>query len=109
MEIGHLEDHPAQALSGGQKRMVEIVRSIASGPELLLLDEPAVGLSPPMRVKLGEVARRLARESAIALLLIEQAIELVMTVSDRVVVLTVRHSNVQSKRGSVRVYNGGSR
>ena len=87
MQIGHVADLPAPQLSGGQQRMVEIVRALATKPPLLLLDEPAVGLAPPMREQLGRLIRRLAREDGIGILLIEHAIELVMNVSDRVVVL----------------------
>jgi len=87
MEIGHTADHLAAELSGGQQRMVEIVRALATDPPLLLLDEPAVGLAPPMREKLGDIIRRLASERGIGIVLIEHAIELVMSVSDRVVVL----------------------
>ena len=87
MEIEHVADHLAAELSGGQARMVEIVRALATDPPLLLLDEPAVGLAPPMRQKLGEIIRRLARERGIGIVLIEHAIELVMSVSDRVIVL----------------------
>ncbi len=88
MEVGHLADQQAAALSGGQQRIVEIVRAIATNPPLLLLDEPAVGLAPPMRARLGEIIRRLAHERDIGILLIEHAIELVMAISDRVVVLS---------------------
>jgi branched-chain amino acid transport system ATP-binding protein len=88
MEIAALADQPAASLSGGQQRMVEIVRAVAGGPPLLLLDEPAVGLAPLMRQRLGAVIRRLARDEGIAILLIEHAIELVMEVSDRVVVMS---------------------
>jgi branched-chain amino acid transport system ATP-binding protein len=87
MEIEHVADHLAAELSGGQARMVEIVRALATDPPLLLLDEPAVGLAPPVREKLAEIIRRLARERGIGIVLIEHAIELVMSVSDRVIVL----------------------
>jgi branched-chain amino acid transport system ATP-binding protein len=87
LEIGYIADQLAVDLSGGQQRMVEIVRALATNPPLLLLDEPAVGLAPPMREKLAAIIRRLARESGIGILLIEHAIELVMNVSDRIVVL----------------------
>jgi len=87
MDLGSLADRPAHSLSGGQQRMVEIVRTLATDPPLLLLDEPAVGLAPSMRQQLGVVIRGLARERGIAILLIEHAIELVMSISDRVIVL----------------------
>ena len=86
MEIGHVADQPAAQLSGGQQRIVEIVRALATEPPLLLLDEPAVGLAPHMREQLVSIIRRLAGQG-IGILLIEHAIELVMSVADRVVVL----------------------
>jgi branched-chain amino acid transport system ATP-binding protein len=87
MGVGHLADRPAGALSGGQQRMVEIVRALATRPPLLLLDEPAVGLAPAVRGQLLDVIRRLVRQDGIAVVLIEHAIEFVMTASDRIVVL----------------------
>ena len=87
MEIGHLADRPAGALSGGQQRMVELVRALATRPPLLLLDEPAVGLAPAVRDQLLAVIRRLVEQDGIAVVLIEHAIEFVMTVSDAIVVL----------------------
>jgi branched-chain amino acid transport system ATP-binding protein len=87
MGIAHLADHRAGALSGGQQRMVEIVRAIATDPPLLLLDEPAVGLSPVARRQLADMIRDLARNHNIGILLIEHAIELVMSIADRVIVL----------------------
>jgi len=87
MEIGHVADQWARDLSGGQQRMVEIVRALATDPPLLLLDEPAVGLAPPVREHLLRVIRRLVEEEGIAVILIEHAIEFVMTVSDVIMVL----------------------
>lgn len=87
MGIPHVADQLARDLSGGQKRMVEIVRALATDPPLLLLDEPAVGLAPPVRNELLAIIRRLVEEEGIAVLLIEHAIEFVMTVSDTIMVL----------------------
>jgi branched-chain amino acid transport system ATP-binding protein len=87
MGVGAIADQKAGALSGGQQRIVEIVRALATNPPLLLLDEPAVGLSPPARQQLADVIRTLARDRGVGILLIEHAIELVMSVADRVIVL----------------------
>jgi branched-chain amino acid transport system ATP-binding protein len=87
MGVGTLADQLASTLSGGQQRMVEIVRALATDPPLLLLDEPAVGLSPQARQQLATVIRSLARQRGVGILLIEHAIELVMSVADRVIVL----------------------
>jgi len=113
MDLGDIADQPAHALSGGQQRMVEIVRALATDPPLLLLDEPAVGLAPPMRQQLGDVIRRLARERGIGILLIEHAIELVMSISDRVIVLNYGRKvadgspdEVRADRGVLEAYLG---
>ena len=87
MGVGGIADLKAGALSGGQQRIVEIVRALATNPPLLLLDEPAVGLSPPARKQLAAAIRMLARDRGVGILLIEHAIELVMSVADRVMVL----------------------
>ena len=102
MGIGALAEESARRLSGGQQRMVEIVRAIATLPPLLLLDEPAVGLAPPVRDELAAVVRRLAAEHGIGVLLIEHAIELVMRVADRVIVLSEGSKVADGAPASVR-------
>lgn len=87
MNIAHMANHLAGSLSGGQQRMVEILRAIATNPPLLLLDEPAVGLAPPVRLQLMETIRQLSRQHGLGILIIEHAIEMVMNVSDRIIVL----------------------
>lgn len=86
MGLGALRDRRAADLSSGQQRLVEITRALAARAKLLLLDEPAVGLSSAERQHLVAVLRDLAA-TGIAILLVEHAIDLVMSVSDRIVVL----------------------
>lgn len=87
MSMDHMADHRAGDLSGGQQRIVEIVRTVASDPPVLLLDEPAVGLSPVARDQMLDIIRRLAGEKGVGILLIEHAVELVMSVADRILVM----------------------
>ena len=86
MGLGALRDRRAADLSSGQQRLVEITRALAARTSLLLLDEPAVGLSSAERERLVGILRGLAA-TGIAVLLVEHAIDLVMSVSDRIVVL----------------------
>jgi branched-chain amino acid transport system ATP-binding protein len=100
--IGHLADQPAKDLSGGQQRMVEIVRALATDPPLLLLDEPAVGLTPPVRDRVMEIIRRLAGQEGVGILLIEHAIDLVMKGSDVIVVLNSGQKIAEGKPEEIR-------
>ncbi len=84
--IRGLEETRARELSFGQQRLVEISRALLSRPRILLLDEPAVGLSESEREELRQRLRGLAGEG-IAVLLVEHVVDLVMAVSDRVLVL----------------------
>ena len=79
-------ERPATSLSYGQQRRVELARALASGPELLLLDEPAAGLSFEERQELMVFLTQL-RSEGMTILLIEHDMRVVMPVSDRVVVL----------------------
>lgn len=85
-ELGDLADRPAGDLSFGQQRMVEIARAMVGAPQLIMLDEPAVGLSPSERHHLGDMLRGFAADG-IAILLVEHVQDLVMAVSDQVLVL----------------------
>jgi branched-chain amino acid transport system ATP-binding protein len=100
--IGNLADQPAKDLSGGQQRIVEIVRALATDPPLLLLDEPAVGLAPPVRDRVMEIIRRLAGEQGVGILLIEHAIDLVMKGADIIVVLNSGEKIAEGKPDEIR-------
>ena len=86
MEIADLEGRMAGDLSFGQQRLVEIARALVAGARFIMLDEPAVGLSPSERGHLGDVLRQLA-QGDVTVLLVEHVQDLVMAVSDQVLVL----------------------
>ena len=102
MDMDQFVDQQVKSLSGGQQRMIEIVRTIATEPPMLLLDEPAVGLSPPMRQRMMEVIKRLAGEEGIAILLMEHAIDLVMAGSDTIIVLNSGQKIAEGKPQEIR-------
>ena len=76
----------ANSLPYGHQRLVEIARALASGPKLLLLDEPAAGMNPSETHELTELIGRI-RDKGITVLLIEHDIKLVMEISQQVMVL----------------------
>ena len=86
-ELGDLAGTEAASLSAGLRRRLEIARALATQPILLMLDEPAAGLSP---VEIGLLDRQLTelcRERGLAAILVEHHMDLVMAVSDRITVL----------------------
>jgi branched-chain amino acid transport system ATP-binding protein len=80
-------DRPADVLPSGLRRRLEIVRALATQPRLLLLDEPAAGLSPSEIKELDAYLVRLREERGLAIVLVEHHMDLVMAVSDHVTVL----------------------
>ena len=80
-------DTPAAALPYGIKKRVELARAMVSRPDLLLLDEPAAGLTNEEVSILAGVIRDLRDNQGVTILLVEHQMNLVMEVSDRVCVL----------------------
>jgi ABC-type branched-subunit amino acid transport system ATPase component len=101
-ELGDLEDTGAASLSAGLRRRLEIARALATQPILLMLDEPAAGLSP---VEIGLLDRQLTelcRERGLTAILVEHHMDLVMAVSDRITVLDYGRVIADGAPGDVR-------
>jgi branched-chain amino acid transport system ATP-binding protein len=86
--LGPLADRLAASLPHGTRKRVELARALASRPRLVLLDEPAGGLDHEEVERLATLIRRLRSELELAILLVEHHMNLVMSVSDRVHVLS---------------------
>ena len=80
------DEAPAASLPHVDRRLMEIARALGAVPDVLLLDEPAAGLDDADTARLGDLLRRLAR-AGLAIVLIEHDMELVMSISDEIVVL----------------------
>ena len=102
----------AGALSYGEQRMLEIARALATKPRLLMLDEPAAGLSAAEVDKLLERIRMLSHDG-ITLCIVEHNMDLVMRVADRILVIDYGQylfegtpAEVQSHEGVIAAYLG---
>ena len=85
--LGDVAEETAEALAAGLRRKLEIARALATGPLLLMLDEPAAGLSPAEIAALDEQLTALREQGGPAVILVEHHMDLVMAVSDRITVL----------------------
>jgi branched-chain amino acid transport system ATP-binding protein len=79
-------DTPAGVLSGGEKQMLTICRTLMGDPELIMIDEPTEGLAPLIVQQVGDLIARIAA-AGVAILLVEQKLSIALRISHRVYVM----------------------
>jgi ABC-type branched-subunit amino acid transport system ATPase component/ABC-type branched-subunit amino acid transport system permease subunit len=94
-------DEPVRNLSGGQRRLVELGAVLATGPKLLMLDEPTAGLSPAAAENLADRLRELRDDHGQTILLIEHNVPLVLDVCDYVYVLNAGQLLAEGEPGAL--------
>jgi branched-chain amino acid transport system ATP-binding protein len=79
-------DTAAGVMSGGEKQMLTICRTLMGDPELVMIDEPTEGLAPIIVQQVGDLIAEIARRG-VAILLVEQKLSIAMRISHRVYVM----------------------
>jgi ABC-type branched-subunit amino acid transport system ATPase component len=109
-----LRDSYAGELSGGQKRLLELARSVMARPRVLVLDEPMAGINPALISKIGEHILAL-RDEGVTVLMVEHNLGVVERICDHVIVLaegatlaTGQMSELREHPEVVRAYLGGA-
>ena len=79
-------DTAAGVMSGGEKQMLTVCRTLMGDPELIMIDEPTEGLAPIIVQQVGDLIAEIARRG-VAILLVEQKLSIAMRISHRVYVM----------------------
>ncbi len=76
------ETQPAGLLSGGQQQMLAIARALLANPQMILMDEPSLGLSPKLTKEIFDIIRMINRDSGRSILLVEQNARIALQTAD---------------------------
>lgn len=87
LTLSHLRDELAQNLSGGQKKLLELGRTMMTDAKLVLLDEPGAGVNPTLLLELAKMIRRLNDERNYTFCIIEHDMDMIASLCDPVIVL----------------------
>jgi branched-chain amino acid transport system ATP-binding protein len=88
LQLSHLKDEYAGSLSGGQKKLLELARTMMVDPRLVLLDEPGAGVNRTLLKSLASSIERLCKEMGITFLVIEHDMDFIMRLCTPVIVMS---------------------
>ena len=100
LRLDRVIDNPVTALSGGQKKLVEIGRALMAEPRMILLDEPMAGVNPSLTAEIADHLRDLHR-SGVTICLIEHDMALIRQLCDPVIVMAEGRTLLQGSFESV--------
>ena len=101
VELEKFENKLARDLSYGQKRLIEIIRTILNPHSFLMLDEPVAGVNPKLRKKIAEILLNLKGKDE-TILLIEHDMNFTLNIADKVVVMEKGKVIAQGKPDEIR-------
>jgi branched-chain amino acid transport system ATP-binding protein len=114
LELTELKDEYAGKLSGGQKKLLELAKTMMSEPKLVLLDEPGAGVNRTLLKRLASSIERLCKEMGTTFLVIEHDMDFVMKLCNPVIVMSEGRklaegtpTEVQKKQEVLDAYLGG--
>jgi branched-chain amino acid transport system ATP-binding protein/urea transport system ATP-binding protein len=85
--LQRLMDQPGGALSGGEQQLLALARCLCGDPKLILLDEPTEGIQPSICDEITETLQRLRREQGLGIILVEQDIDFLTALADRILII----------------------
>ena len=85
--IGGLLDRLGGVMSGGEQQILALGRCLISQPKVILLDEPTEGIQPSIREEIVEALKAVREKHAISMILVEQNVDFLKSLSDRIILL----------------------
>lgn len=102
MRLFDLRNEPSAILSGGQRKMLELGQALATGPDMLLLDEPTAGATAAETAMVVNFIRRMREEQALTFLIVEHKMEVIMGICDKIIVMNYGEKLMEGSAEEVR-------